>query len=33
MKSEDYKKIGEKCGIEVSYASWDEDQWWYIYIG
>ena len=25
MKSEDYKKIGEKCGIEVNYASWDED--------
>ena len=25
MKSDDYKTIGKKCGIEVSYASWDED--------
>ena len=25
MNSSDYRKIGEKCGIEVNYASWDED--------
>ena len=25
MKPDDYKTIGKKCGIEVNYASWDED--------
>jgi len=25
MKSEHYKEIGDACGIEMSYATWDDD--------